>query len=323
MDFPRGIATIKVMFSRFIFIFFGLAVFSQSLFAEVEHSLLRRVAVFPIADVNFSNSEDAWWQMRELLTKDQKLLVASRRFMMNRGVFQPRKTLKPADAIILGRLIDAQALVTTYLDERVLKMKVYEGENGYLLWEGEAHFHPAISINDQIVSVSTRLMGDFLASVPYQGYQVVDSLIGKPLYEKEGKTMAQVFLGAGAQVSEGDQVQWVKVTGDISQAFFNSATRVQVIAEGQVRSVQNNIAEVEVTKMRDPQELGENSLVRFPKEVNRLKDLFSREDRSASLGGEYLSEELKSSSDFGRSQSSTATALGFIANLAAFILIAF
>ncbi|GIL16456.1 MAG: hypothetical protein BroJett040_02070 [Oligoflexia bacterium] len=311
------------MFSHFLVILLGLTFFTQSLFAEVEHTLLRRVAVFPIADANFSNSEDAWWQMRELLTKDQKLLVASRRFMMNRGVFQPRKTLKPADAIILGRLIDAQALVTTYLDERVLKMKVYEGENGYLLWEGEAHFHPAISINDQIVSVSTRLMGDFLASIPYQGYQVVDSLIGKPLYEKEGKTMAQVFLGAGAQVSEGDQVQWVKVTGDISQAFFNSATRVQVIAEGQVRSVQNNIAEVEITKMRDPQELGENSLVRFPKEVNRLKDLFSREDRSTSLGGEYLSEELKSSSDFGRSQNSTATALGFIANLAAFILIAF
>jgi hypothetical protein len=291
--------------------------------AEVQHTLLRRVAVFPIADANVSSSEEAWWQMRELLTKDQRFFVASRRFMVNRGVFQPRKTLKPADVIILSKILDAQALVVTFLKERTLQMKVYEGENGYLLWEGNAEFHPALPINDQLIRMSTQLMNAFVLSIPYQGFQVTDDVIGKPVYEEDGKAFAKVFIGGNSQIQKGDPAQWVEVTGDVGEAFFSTTTKVTVIAEGKVSEVNGDRAVIEIEKMRDPNELKDESLVRFPQELKRLKEMYSEGDKSANLAPEYFSSEIKNAGEFSKDHNSTSSALMWIANIAGFILLAF
>lgn len=291
--------------------------------AEVTHHLLRRVAVFPIAQANMSNAEESWWQMREILTKDQRFFVASRRFMINRGVFQPRKILKPADVIILGKILDAQALVVTYLQERVLHMKVYEAENGYLLWEGDGEFHPALPINDQLIRMSSQLMTSFIMAIPYQGFQVSDDSSGKTVYEDDGKQLAQVFIGPNSQVRKGDSAQWVEITGDIGQAFFSSTTKVTVIAEGHVRDLKGDRAVVEIDKMRDPADLKENSLIRFPKEISRLKELYGSGEKSADLAPEYLSSEIKSVSEFSKDHNPTSSALMWISSIAGFILLAF
>ena len=66
------------MFSFLILITF-LTIAPTIAQADVPLQLLRRIAVFPIHDANFSHAEDAWWQMRELLTKDQRFFVASPR----------------------------------------------------------------------------------------------------------------------------------------------------------------------------------------------------------------------------------------------------
>lgn len=291
--------------------------------ADVEHGLLRRVAVFPIADANFTTSEEAWWQMRETLTKDQRFFVASRRFMVNRGVFQPRQVLKPADVIILSKILDAQALVSTFVDERTMKMRVYDGENGYMLWEGDAEFHPAIPIKDQLIRMSTQLMNSFVLSIPYQGFQVVDDVIGKPVYEDDSKKLAQVFIGSNTQVEVGDPVQWVQVTGDVGQAFFSGTTKVTVIAEGKIKSIKGDRAEVEIEKLKDLADLRENSLVRFPREINRLKELYIAGDKSSSLTNEYLSSEVRSAQDLNKDHHPTASALAWILNILGFILLAF
>lgn len=290
--------------------------------AEVEHTLLRRIAVFPIAESNSSKSEDAWWQMRELLTKDQRFLVASRRFMINRGVFQPRKNLKPADAIILAKILDAQALVTSWIEDRAMNMKIFDGENGYLLWEGHVDFHPALPINDQLLKVSLQLMSDFVLALPYQGYQVLDEVIGKPVYEKDSHRLAQVFAGVGTGIQIGDPVQWLTVSGDTGQAFL-SAPRVTVIAEGRVVSVLGDRFEIELQKIRDLGDLKINSLVRFPKEVARLKTIYASPGKESNLSAEFLSAEIKDASEFNRDTHPTATALAFIFNIAGFLLLAF
>lgn len=294
-----------------------------SVSAEVQHSLLRRVAVFPIADANVSSSEEAWWQMREYLTKDQKFFVASRRFMVNRGVFQPRKILKPADVIILSKILDAQALVVTFLKDRTLQMKVYEGENGYLLWEGDAEFHPALPINDQLIRMSTQLMNAFMLAIPYQAFQVTDEVMGKSVYEEDGKTFAQVYIGANSQIQKDDPAQWVEISGDVGQAFFSSTTKITVIAEGKVKEIKGDRAVIEIEKMRDPNELKDNSLVRFPQELNRLKELYSERDKSANLAPEYFSSEIKNANEFSKDHNSTSSALMWIVNMAGFILLAF
>lgn len=308
-------------FMRFLcLLFIFLPMFAN---AEFEHHLLRRLAVFPIAASNSGMSEDAWWQIRDVITKDQKFLVASRRLMINRGVFQGRKNLKPADAIILAKILDAQALVTTWVDERTMKMRVYDGESGFLFWEGEVEFHPAIPINDQLIKVGLRLTNDFLLAIPYQGFQVIDEVIGKALYERDSKRYAQVYVGQNSDVQLGDAVQWITVSGDTSQAFLNNAPKITVIAEGIVVSKTNEKVEVEFTKMRDLADLKEDALVRFPKELNRLKELYSSEDRGASLTTEYLSSEIRESSEFNKDTNPTLTALAFIFNIAGMILLAF
>ncbi|PIS11942.1 MAG: hypothetical protein COT73_01150 [Bdellovibrio sp. CG10_big_fil_rev_8_21_14_0_10_47_8] len=291
--------------------------------AEVKHSLLRRVAVFPIAEANVSTSEEAWWQMRENLTKDQRFFVASRRFMINRGVFQPRKVLKPADVIILAKILDAQALVVSYLQDRKFMMKVYDGENGYLLWETTTELHPAISVADQLIRVSTQMINSFVLAIPYQGFQVIDELVGKPVREQDQKKYADVFIGNNRKIEVGDSAQWVEVTSDLGKAFFSDSTRVTVIAEGQVVEVKGDRAVIEIEKMRDMDDLKENALVRFPSEVRRLKDLYVSEDRSSNLGAEYLSGEIKDAADFNKDHDKTSTALAWIVNMAGFILLAF
>ncbi len=308
---------------RVLTIFVSLFIFSAIAKADVEHTLLRRIAVFPLADANVSSSEEAWWQMRETLTKEQRFFVASRRFMVNRGVFQPRKQLKPADVIILSKILDAQALVVTYLDERTLKMRVYEGENGYLLWDGDAELHPAIPIKDQLIRMSSQLMNSFVMNIPYQGFQVVDDVIGKPVYEDDNKKLAQIFVGSINEVEVGDPVQWVQVTGNVGQAFFSGATKVTVIAEGKIRSIKGDRAVVEIEKLKDLADLQENSLIRFPKEINRLKDLYIAGDKSSSLANEYLSSEVRSAEELNKNHNPTASALMWILNICGFILLAF
>lgn len=311
------------MLRAFYLILFFINVLTLGAEASVEHTLLRRIAVFPIAESRHSSGEEAWWQMREALTKDQRFFVASRRFMINRGVFQPRKGLKPADAIILGKILDAQALVVSYIDDRDFVMKVYDGENGYLLWEGQTQFHPAIPINDQLIKVSVRLIGDFVAAVPYQGFQIIDDVIGKPVYESDGKKIAQVYIGANSQVEAGDTAQWIDLYGDPGQAFFSATNKVEVIAEGRVLTVKGDKAEVEILKLKNFSDLKENSLIRFPKEVTRLQDSFMAEERPADLSHEYLSGEVKSVDEVRKDHNSTASALAWIVNLIGFVLLAF
>lgn len=309
---------------RFLLFFILFAILTPEISsAEVKHSLLRRVAVFPIAGANVSNNEEAWWQMRELLTKDQRFFVASRRFMVNRGVFQPRQVLKPADVIILSKILDAQALVVTYLQERTLHMKVYEGENGYLLWEGNAELHPAIPINDQLIRMSSQLMTAFILSIPYQGFQVIDEVIAKPIYETDEKKFAKVFIGSNSKIQVGDSAQWIEVAGDVGEAFFGASARVTILAEGRVTAVKGDKATIVIERLRDLSDLHENSLVRFPKEVNRLLGQYSDIDKSASLAPEYLSSEIKNVQEFSQDHSKASSSLMWIASLLGFLLLAF
>lgn len=295
----------------------------SSAHAQYRHELLRRLAVFPIGGTQAASQEEAWWQVREVLTKDQRFLVASRRFMINRGVFQARETLKPADAIILGKILDAQALVTLFVVDRRILMNIYDGENGYLLWTGEMEFHPALPINDQLVKAGQKLMNDFLMDLPYQGYQIVDSLKEKAVFEENGERRAWISVGNTSRVEAGDPVQWVEVVGDPSRVFFKDGSQVQIVAEGQVLEVKSDRVLAKITRVRSLGDLRENALVRLPKEVRLLKDVYMHKDRSADLAPEYLASEMKPVADVEKRHSSTTTSLAFIFNLAAMILLAF
>lgn len=290
--------------------------------ADFQHRLFRKVAVFPIGDANFSTAEDAWWQMREALTKEQRFLVASRRFMINRGVFQARRSLKPADAIILGKILDAEALMTTWLEDRTLRSVVYDGEAGGVLWESRLELHPALPVADQLIRASQKTVQDFLVVLPYQGFQVIEESVGKAVFEIDGEKRAWVFHGSRSGLEVGDSVQWVDVRGEAGAPFFNSSPRVQVVAEGRVLSIKGGLAEVAIEKTRSLEDLRENSLVRFPREMAKLRAQYGA-DKSSSLEAEYLTSEMKPPNELQAGHHPTASALAFIGNLALWILLAF
>src|SRR3954468_6467929 len=115
-------------------------------FAQTDHSLIRRLTVFPIkTSPEYQQAADeTWWELRETLTRDKRFLVASKNFLMQKDVYQARSKLSPADAIILGKLLDANALITTHLDDRILTMRVYEGDYGRALWEQKIMLQPSL-----------------------------------------------------------------------------------------------------------------------------------------------------------------------------------
>lgn len=288
---------------------------------QVKHELLRRVAVFPIAEESINNAEEAWWKMREQLTKDQRFLVASRRFMINRGVFQPRKDFKTADAIILAKILDAQALVVSAVQDRTLLMKVYDGENGYILWTGSIDFHPALSMNDQIISVAQKLVQDFMNAMPYQGFVVIDPLRPGAIFEEGGKKKAWVYTGLTKTIDVGDAVEVIEFNGETSKPYFQNG-KTTVVAQGEVGEVQSDRALVILDKMRQMEDIHENALVRFPKEVKRLTELYTQ-GKDTGLAPEYLSAEMRPAETIDRRHTSTSTSLAFIINMAAMILLAF
>ncbi|MEQ1877196.1 MAG: hypothetical protein ABL958_11150, partial [Bdellovibrionia bacterium] len=200
--------------------------------AQTEYSVLRRLVAFPVdTPSTFAGGADkAWWKVREELTNNRRFLIASKQFMIRKDVFQPRKEMEPADIVLLGKLLDAQGLIVTFLKDRQLQMVVYNGETGVTLWRNQYQLHPSVPISDQLESAALKLIQDFVSSVPYQGFQIVDPLLGRPVFE-EGRAMyAKVEVGSDATVQKGDAVQWVRLTG--SSPLFQEGGQVTIVAEG-------------------------------------------------------------------------------------------
>lgn len=292
--------------------------------AEVQLKVYRKVAVFPIGTPSSDlNGEDAWWQAREALVKDQRFLVAARRLMVNRGVFQPRRTLKPSDSIILSKILDADLLITIYLEERELFLKAYDGENGFRVWESKFLLHPAVPLQEQLVPATVKLMQDFILSIPYQGYVVPDDRGGPLLAERGKDRLSQVFVGNSLNLTVGDPVQWVQVFADPSQPLHESP-RLLVVAEGEIAAVLGDRIEAKVTRIRSADDIVVDGPVRFPKELNRLKELYVRPgERGSDLAPELLSAEMQPAEKVDEKQTPTSTALAYLASIATMILLAF
>lgn len=305
----------------FLFICVGL-----SARAETEHTLLRRISVFPIkAGPELAPiSEEAWWELREVLTRDHRFLVASKNFLMQKDVFQARSELSPADAIILGKLLDANGLVTTYLDDRTLHMNVYEGEYGRPLWEQEVVLQPSLPVAEQLKPAVIKLAQNFIASIPYHGFVVVDPLKGRPVYQEGRRLLVKADIGTGAEVEVGDTIQLVRIYSDHLKPLFTHGASVEVFAEGRVFEKSGESVVIELDRLNRANVIQEGTLVRVPKELKRLQQLYSLQDSLRSkIDPEFFSPGMTSAKQEEAEKKPLVTSLMFVANLAAFLLLAF
>ena len=245
--------------------------------ARVKQDVLRRIAVFPIAvEQQYEEvGDDAWWKIREELTSKQRFLVASKNLMVKKDVFQPRKELKPADAIVLSQLLDAQAVITVYQDDAVMKMNVYDGNTGFPLYLKSIRIHPSLPLKGQLIPLASQLVKDFISAIPYQGFVTIDPLVGTPTFQKAGKLFAKIDFGLESKVELGDKAQFFEFYGTQFKPFFAEGGQVEVFAEGTVVQVEKDFAVVEITRLSAINDFREGSLVRVPKEMQRLRDSFA------------------------------------------------
>lgn len=303
-----------------------LAVMSFSGWAQTDHTVLRRIAVFPIKTGEGMSqvSDDAWWELREVFTKDKRFLVASKNFLMQKDVYQSRAKLNPADAIILGKLLDANALVSTYVDDRVLYMKVYEGDYGRLLWEHQLVLQPSLPVAVQLKPGVVKLAQDFIASIPYHGFVVTDPLKNRPVYQEGHRLLVKAEIGSQAEVDVGDQVQLIRVYSENIKPLFTSGASIEVFAEGRVVERDREIILVELDRLNRSNSIVEGTLVRLPRELKRLEQLYSMKDNLKNkIDPEFFSPGMTSAKQKEQETRPLVAALAFIGNIAAFLLLAF
>ncbi len=289
---------------------------------EVHHTLLKRVVVFPISTdgKTIKNVDSSWWKIREALTENRRFLVASKKFMEQKDVFQPRGKLSPPDCILLGKLLDAHALISIELKDRTLVFYAYSAQDGFLLWKNTLLLHPSLPIEKQIEQATLGLTQQFVASIPYQGHQILDPLIGRDVYEEGDIHLAKVEIPMDSKVSSGDPIQWIRVTRQNPGALFINGGLVTVIAEGRVIKKERNILTVQVERQKDLNILRKNTPIRFPQEEKRLQKLLSESTR---LSLDIVKSEMKSRDTKSQETKPLLTALASIANIAVFILLAF
>ncbi len=293
---------------------------------QAKHSFIRRLVVFPllVPDSPEKESEDAWWKIREELTKSRRFFIASRNFMIKKDVFQPRGALVPADCIILGRLLDAQALIVTYLDKRTLTMTVYEGTEGLTLWTQSVDLHQGLPIGPQIVASSMNLIRDFIASFPYQGFHILAPLKTTPLYRDKDNDYGHIYVGVNSKIQVNDKCEWIELKRSNFDPLFQGGSEVRVAAEGIVTEVFEESVVVRLDKIQPEHQIQELDLVRFPNEFRRVQDeLAIKDDLAKRAHSHWVSMNLDPNQKAPDEKRALITSGAFLGSLAAFLLLAF
>ena len=303
-------------------VFFGL----PNAQADYEHERIRRVVVFPmqVESAYAKEAEEAWWEIRERLTESKRFVVASRNFMQAKEVFQARGELKPADAIILGRILDANALYISYLKERVLSVRVYETKNGLTLWQMDYELHPTVPVSKQLKESALRMLTDFVGGIPYQGHVIVDSLVGKPTFFEGEKMFFKADVGLNTQVTVGDNVQVVALRPVSMNPVFLSGSAVEVYSEGVITQVDRQIVTVQVTRRQAGTDIKAEALIRIPDELRRMKEAYGMtEDPMKNVAIEMYKGKDDELTDKQKERQPLITSLAWIGNLALLLALAF
>lgn len=320
---------LKIFFSTFHqslllpFCFSSSFVFAES---YATHELVRRVVVFPMSGpLQLSEAqEESWWKAREVLTESKRFLVASKSFMLQKDVYQPRRELSPADAIILGRLLDAHALVTLFIQDRQLLLRVYDGSVGRLLWSYQFQLQASLPLSEQLSLATEKLMKDFIASIPYQGFVFEDPLKGAPVFTENEQRFFYAHIGVNSGAEPGDQVQLIKIESDRMRMLFGPELRFEVFGEGIIISIERELALVRLERVTQIEEVKSEVLVRLPSEAKRLRELFRLQQGVAVLDTGRISTEMQRLKEQEIEETKPLFAsLSWLGNLAFLLLLAF
>ena len=99
---------------------------------------------------------------------------------------------------------------------------------------------------------------------------------------------------------------------------------MEVFAEGKVVDINGGVAIAEILRATSVNNIKKFSLVRFPKELKRLKELYAlKTSLKRRIAPEYLSPEMTDLDQETQENKPLVASLTFIINIAAFLLLAF
>ncbi len=292
---------------------------------EQQHQVIRRLVVFPIhTNGNYKKEADlAWWKVREFLSEQQRFLVATKRFMEQNDVFQPRKALVISDVILLSKVLDSDALITSYYEDRTLYMQAYAANDGQLLWKKQIEINSSRPISKQIEGLSLNLIQDFLATIPYQGFQIVDPINQAPIIEEGQNLLARVDVGAKSSAQPGQKVQWLEIDRSSPAPLFQGGGQYRVIAEGEVLQNENQVVTVQIHRLKDIKLLTGQAMVSIPDESKRLSSAYAiRNAKEIQPNLTLLTEPMIDAKKASNEARPLLVALTSIANIVVAILLA-
>lgn len=322
-----------MMVSKFTFFLIFLCSFACSLLyssvsraEEASHQLIRRIVVFPFVSVSNERDDalEAWWKIREVLTSGKQFLVASKDFLERKDVFQSRAKMSPADVIILSELLDAQMIVSGSIQDKRFTLYAYEAVRGQLVWSQQINMNPSLPLNEQIEKTSLILAQDLIASFPYHGFVIRDELEGSVVYKKNGKLLCQISFSTDININVGDDVQWLHLNVQSFKPLFMGGANLEIYAEGKIVETSQGRATVEVMRVTDLELVKEESLVRFPRELKRVKEHYAlRDSIKRRIHPDYFSPDMSDVKLEEEEKRPLATALSFLINAATILLLAF
>ncbi|MCB0390621.1 MAG: hypothetical protein KDD58_05000 [Bdellovibrionales bacterium] len=294
--------------------------------AGINHELIRRIVVFPFQSNIDSQkeAEESWWKVRETLTNGKRFLVASKDFLERKDVFQARGELSPADAIILGELLDAQLVITGVLKNKSLTLYAYESIRGQLVWSYTTNMHASLPLSEQIEKASEETASLLIADIPYHGFVVKDEIIGQTVFKRNNQVLVKIEISTLASVGIGDEIQWIKVFNQNLKPLFQGGANIEIFADGKVIEVHDGYILAEVKRVTDINHITVGSLIRLPSELKRFKELYALKDSiKRRINPDYFSPEISEIHQEAQETQPLLTALSFLVNIVTILLIAF
>jgi hypothetical protein len=308
----------RLIFRKFIL--FIAVVFCFPL-AQANFNLtsLKRVVIFPARGVDDSILDELWWQIREQVANDGRFEVATRRLMINRQVLAPRGELKPSDAVILGRILEADMLMTHQLDKKKATLYVVRASDGVSLFKEELPLNPAIPESDQVIPIFKTLVSNFLKLVPYAGYQI-PSPFSNLIYEPDGSLGFVYVMIPKSESLVNSKVFWVN-TIYFNQPLLKSKPNFQPFNFGQaIEFIKPNILRVRIEKPFDENTMTAGTPVYLENSGSQSEGDSIFGSKMSEISSEYLMTDTSPNRRV-TEQSPQATFLGMIASLAAMLLL--
>ena len=300
---------------------------------------IEKIAVFPVLykgergekmdEATRKSLDETWWQVRDELTQTGRFVVASRAFLQKADAFQPRGALSVGDAVILGRYVEADALMTILLKDRSLTISIYGAVDGMRSWVQTVELHPSVLIREQVGKISRALVREFIASLPYQAVTVQDALAKQAVYSENGKRFVRIKV-ASSKVVVGDAVEWIDVSRATLEPLFQGGAKTIVQAEGNVSEIGEGFAVCELTRVVDVHAVRAGALVNLPAEQQRLAIAAKSKDSATSAAivsllaqNASIEPEAKQAERKNDESGPFATTLSILGSLALILLLAF